>query len=250
MSGRNNRMRRRGYGDTVATIIVITVLVLFFISAILFLKVNEVEIIGLDYYTEDEILDCIDVKKGSSLLLVKSDKLREDICSKLIRVGDVRIKKKIPSKLSISVTETVPVGIVRVGINRWVIDEECRALGEYNSDTDSELMTISGIIPTKAKQGEVLTVDAGDASALNHLSKALKAFKNIGILKGISWIDVSNISNIEFYYDTRFKVELGSSENIDYKLTKMLKVIDKLEDSDKGKLYLSTEGKTIFTPEE
>ena len=69
------------------------------------------------------------------------------------------------------------------------------------------------------------------------------------MLAGIGSVDLSDAEAITFTYLGRFTVKMPWDADIGYKLENLRRVVDYLEDNQKGTINLMMEGKANFIPE-
>ena len=62
----------------------------------------------------------------------------------------------------------------------------------------------------------------------------IKAVEENGVLEKIDTIDLRDKFDIVMDFDSRFEIELGSTENLKYKIAMVLKVVEELYEDDSG----------------
>ena len=145
-------------------------------------------------------------------------------------------------------SESYAISAIKYDNRYWLIDKNGKALEEATSSGIQNVIPVSGIEAQVSVQGDKLNVKEGDSAKFDYLVKVLTGLVDAGIQDRVLSIDVANISNIRFDYGGRFTVELGSGENIDYKLQLLETVISKLNENDKGVINLSVDKEAHFTP--
>ena len=238
--GRYRRKRRSGLPAVIACLFLI---VLVAIAALIFLKVEYVEVQGEAKYTEAELIEAAGIRTGSPMLLVRGGAIANRLTSEFTYVNSVRVEKKLPSTLRLVVNESVPAATIAYQGERWILDGSCRVLEPYDGQ---RLIELRGVTPTGVTQGSRLTTD--ETVKLDNAAKVLTAMISQGIVENVNWLDVSNVGAIKFDYMGRFTVDVGSGESADYKLIKLMKVVEKLEDDENGRIDVSRDGESLFIP--
>ena len=79
----------------------------------------------------------------------------------------------------------------------------------------------------------------------------LQSLERNGVVGEVASIDVTDLDHIWLYYGTRYDVNLGNSENMDYKIAAMTAAISELAEYETGELDVSFniwEDKVGYTP--
>ena len=102
---RRKRGRRRGKAFA---LVLLLMAVFFLVGGGVFFRVRNVEVIGSDVYTEDEILEYSGVNYGDNLLFVSRSRISANLVSNLIYAESVQISRKLPGTLVIRISESIP----------------------------------------------------------------------------------------------------------------------------------------------
>lgn len=235
-----------GFIFSTLSFIVICAALVFGMSV--FFRVSNIEVIGADRYTNNEIISASGVKNRDNLMFVNRNAVEEKIYMKLIYIGEVEVSRKLPNTIVIKVDESSTFAVVETESGLWMIDKNCRLLETCSPQDAESYIKVSGIAGVKPKKGNILSVSEEDKPKAEFLKDILTSMSQRNIVADVSTIDVSNAVNAEFEYLDRFKVKMGKDENIDYKLEMLLGVIEKLDSDDKGIIDLSQSKKAQFNP--
>ena len=74
--------------------------------------------------TPDLVCEFLGLKKGVNLLSIKIDKKRRELLEKAPNIRDVKIERRLPNKLSITITERDPIALIKAASGMQVVDEE------------------------------------------------------------------------------------------------------------------------------
>ena len=189
-----------------------TVIVLICLHLKIF-DIKEIEVTGTKRVTEKEVLKRSGLRKGESTIFFREKEIREEI-EKCPWISEVTIRRHIPNKVSIHITEAVPF---------WLV------VGE-----DGELlyMSVTGEILGKANfeyrlDFPLLVGDGISDSGL--LGKALE-IRGLSInsdvlnLKEISEIHLDTVYGISVFTTDMRRIDFGS-DNIPEKWHKMERII-------------------------
>ena len=87
-----------------------------------------------------------------------------------------------------------------------------------------------------------------DETRLAFTQAVLNRLGDDGFSDKVTWLDVTNIGRITFDYLGRFTVNVGSGEQLEYKMSRIDGIVLQLEDTDEGLIDVSEEGKSYFEP--
>ncbi|MCL2820070.1 MAG: FtsQ-type POTRA domain-containing protein [Oscillospiraceae bacterium] len=204
-------------------VVLISVMTALGLSA--FLRIAEIRIEGQQKYTSEEIIAASGLNAGDNLMLVNSRDLALQIRTKLPFAEEVHVSRVLPNVVSIEIVESVAVARVTSAGWYYVLDSNCRVLaGSYGLseneavsdivDDFESLIEIRGIEIEETPLGIVLKPVFGAETKLQYTQDILAAVERHGISDDVSYIDVSNITNVFFGYLGRYRVILGGSVNL------------------------------------
>lgn len=243
---RRKRRRRRPALYTPVAVLLVIFLSIFGISV--FFKINQIAVSGNARYGADEIVAASGIVRGDNLMLLDRGAAAIRIRGAMPYVRDVRVAGKIPDRVIIEVTESIPVACVGVDGDRYIIDKTARILEKTNAAGAAGLLQVQGVVPLQPEVGRGLPVGEAGQSSLIALTEVLSAMEETELYKAAQSLDVSNISKITFIYDGRITVELGSPDNISDKLLSLLSVVAQQEAGAEGTVKFTADGKTRFIP--
>ena len=237
----------RGFVFSSISFIVICAALVFGMSV--FFRVSNIEVVGAAHYTQEEIVEASGIKDGDNLMFVNRSSVAKKIYSKLIYVGEVKVRRKLPNTVIIEVAESGSVAVIQSESGLWLIDRNCRILEECATQDAESYIKVKGLSAVKPEKGEIIAVADEDKPKAEFLSGILTAMSARDMTSDVDSIDLSNVTNAVFdYLDGRFKVKLGSDENLDYKFDLLLASITKLEAGDTGTIDLSQDKRAQFSP--
>ena len=235
--GENSNRTKREQGSIVgycAIAFVFVSLIVLVLCLTVFFKVENVEINGLTLYREDQIMGISGIIKEENLVRTDTALIKKRIEDNLVFVENAEVEKKYPSTLVVNITEAEKAADIVINDKVCVVSKTGRILEMGNSTATGGIPVIRGFELTSQKPGDKL--QSKDESKLKIYNDLIKILDSISMEK-ISEIDLSSRSGITILYDGRITLELGSSVDLDYKLSYFKSVIDsKLSDDFKGRL--------------
>ncbi|MBQ8830187.1 MAG: FtsQ-type POTRA domain-containing protein [Oscillospiraceae bacterium] len=238
-------MNKRGRGIKLVLIAAAVIALLFAGFGMLF-DINEILVDGAYEYTADEIIEASGIKTGSNLFFINTRAAESKITQTFPYISFASVTRELPGTVRIAVSE----GIARAGIEfegvMYLMDENCRITGEV--EADDTYIEVIGLTVTEVKVGNVVSVDKSDETRLAFTQAVLNRLGDDGFSTYVTWLDVTNIGHITFDYLGRFTVNVGSGEQLEYKMSRIDGIISQLEETDTGLIDVSEEGKSYFEP--
>jgi len=227
MAGGNNRLLSK----TSATYIVVGVALITLMTLIgtsAFLRVVEIRVDGASQYSALEVSEASGVSKGDSLMRVNKQRVSGNILRSLPFIKQARISRKLPDILLIEVTESTAIATIYFAGDILLLDSGARVL-MLMDESPGDLIEIRGIEIADVREGEQPRVELGAETKLQYIQDILGAMEREEMEKDVSYLDVSNISNIHFGYLDRYRVILGGVRDLKHKLGKLPKTVSELD---------------------
>ena len=236
---RRKKRRRRRRLTAFFVFLIIFVMTLTILSLTVFFKIDGIAVENNTIYSGGEIISTSGIIIGDNLFTLNSAKIEKNITTTMPFIKDVKLKRKLPSKLSLVVTETAEeVCYYKDGIY-YSGDKEGKILNEYTEmPTNLILIHISGDIHLKVGEYiEYTTVEEKDI-----INKQFQLSEQYGYT--LNMIDVKDVYNSIIQIDNRFIVEFGSYNNIDLKAAHLNAMLGQMEAKKSGVIDLKA-----WTPE-
>lgn len=250
---RKNKRRkfRRKLAALFAGLVVLCIGVVLIFS--LCFKINTVSVKGTVIYSDKMIVDNCGVKTGNNLFAVNEEKISSTLSKSLPYIKSATIERKLPDELIINVKPTEEIAAVANGGFYVLIDADGKVLKADASIIKESIAIIENVKPKDVKEGEKLVLGKEEQTeAVSDILGAIGKAK----LKGITKIDISNLSDILLEYEGRITIEAGSFTNIDTKLARATAALEREKEINPysvGVLDLKTDPYAFFSsgkPEE
>ncbi len=236
------RMRNLYIGSIfiVLAIILIACLVFFF-------NIETIQIEGVTLYGDEQIQIVGGVQSGQNLIRLDTDVVEERLKNNLVYIEDVKVQQKLPSTLVITCTEAEKAVDIEENGSYYVVSSSGRVLEQCAKPT-GRIPVIKGFELKSKTPGEELA--SKDSLKTDILSQLLAGIQD-NHYKRITNIDMSDRSDIKILYDERIEIRLGSSVDIESKLTQIKAVIDRQREDYEGTIiYNSIESGISAIPKE
>ena len=263
--------------------IVGAVVLAVFISLWLFFKVSNVAVsnlgtvavdgvtvTGSGHYSIETIVEASGIRKGDSLLGINKPRVSSRIITKLPYIKSVRIGIKLPGTVNIEVEELdVVYSIAEQDGTWWFVTSDGKLVEKTDAARASEFTKILGVhldMPVAGQQAVAKELEAeteGDAtqppqvvtiSNAQRLETALAILRYLeegNVMGEVVSVNVTNMGNIELWYGNQFRILLGDTMDMKYKIEMALAAIKQLADHDRGTLDVSfiVRDEVVYTPQ-
>ena len=226
------RNRRILFG-TVAVVVVAAVFAV--LSLTVLFNVSEVKVAKAGkHYQPEQIIEAADVDVGDNMVATNWDRVKEKVERKLPYVLSLEIKKTASGKITFSVMDDTATLVFKTSKGYALADANCKVLEivkEKPKNKGLTLLTVKNRI--NADPGETISfADDGESILYDTIRTAIK---NSGI-GNITGIDISDPENIYLEYQSRYRLYLGNSEDIEYKLREAKKIIAEEDENDPNQI--------------
>ena len=227
MAGGNKRSLSRSSAVSIAIgVILVTVMTIIGTSA--FLRVVTFEVSGGYVYSAKEITEASGISVGDNLMTVNARNVSRNIRQALPFIKEAQISRKLPDTVLIEVTESVAIASIAFNRETLILDSSGRVLMRMDDDPGN-LIEIRGLDISDAVEGNVLKPELGSETNLQYMQDILAAIENEGHEQDVSYLDVSNITNLCFGYRNIYRVILGGIRDLKYKVEDLRTTVEKLE---------------------
>lgn len=257
---RRQRIRRRQF-FVYSAVLVLVVGIGIVLSLTVFFHIETIAVEGNNKYTSEDIISKIDIHVQDNLFLSDINTAEKSISSSFPYIGEVKIKRVLPSKILISVTETSAAFVMEEKGTYTLLNADGRVLETGLASAPSGLPAIKGVEFASSNIGEKAVFKDETLGAT--IEKVMGAVAGCGIGKpdyigettplsgrgNIDVVDLTDTLNIRLVFDSRLTLALGTPTDLEYKLEFARTAIDKLPADSRGTLELSVLKKATFSPE-
>ena len=245
-SRKKSKLRRKIIFYFVLTVSICAIIVV--LSLTVLFKIQTIKIQGNQVYTKKEIATVLPIQENENLFLTDmsaaSDKLEES----LPYIYNAEIKRKLPSTVIVSITETPRVYCIDNGDKTYTyLDDSFKVLEANASKIPSGAVEIKKAQLVSKITGQ--TAEFENKKIKGNLASLASEITNLNIEKATS-IYSEDINNNYIVYDNRITIKLGNLDNIDKKLYAALSAIEKLNETNpqaKGILTATNDKQVYFT---
>ena len=246
-TARHRKKRRRNLSLYYFLMTVLTVSVLVVLSLTVFFKIGEISVEGTQPYAETAIIKRSEIKKGTNLIMLNSQKAEKNILDSFVLIDSVEIVKMFPSSVIIKVQKAENYFQIQTENGLYLIVSSKFKVLSVETAIVENLPLVSKIGIKNATKGEIISEELNDYS--DKIKTILNGFKEYGI-ENIDSISFNSSADIRVNIDNeRLEVKLGSETKLEYKIQLVSAVIkNKIEENESGIIDASVEGTATFRP--
>ncbi len=205
-------------------------------------NIKKIEVHGNSVLKDEQIIRSSGITKGVSIFGVSLREAKDNLKS-MGYIESAKIKRSLPSTIRINVVEEVGVAYLKAKEGFVIITADGRCIditdgtdGKNNVKTP-DFPLIKGMKNVKYKEGNVITSE--NEIQLEALLNCLHEFSKYGYIFDIREIDMSDTTDIKFYYRTKdLCVTVGSPEKIGYKMECFGPILSEIGENPKGYINL------------
>lgn len=212
-------------------------------------RMDQVTVTGTDHYDSDYVCRITGIETGDNLLRMRMDTLQKQLLANTLDADRIEVKRRLPSSLEVAFTPAVPTASIKgSGGTYYILSAGCRVL-ETGALAPTEGTTVlHGFTLTD----EAVTVGSFAAFQENDILTSLRQALDACGMTGITAMDISDRSNIRLLYQQNLVIDLGTTDELDYKLGFIKDCMDKgrvdtvaigcADAGETGKIYYRTLG--------
>ena len=247
-SERQRRKIRRSFRRKVAGRIAFLIMTFIaaFLAVTIFFKIDTIRATATEHYTEQEIIEAIEVKTGDNLFTFRTSSLEKRLLEKFPYLASVRVTRSLPSTLVIETKDSVPAAAISLsGGGYYLIDENGKML-EQSTNIPEGVPSVTGVSIVDGSAGQYIDVKNNKKAEI--LVSLTKALKEHSMIENVNFINVSALTDVRIGYLGRLDVRLGQADNINEKLKMLVHIVEnELSPSDIQTIYLE-DAVTVYCP--
>lgn len=245
------KARQQTSGVVGNLLITLAIVVAVVFGVAIFFKVNTIEVQGNSVYSAQQVIDASQIEIGDNLLTVSRASAAGRIRASLAYVEEVSIVRSLPDGIIIRVRESsIAFSAVTTTNAVWLVSPGGKALERIESGRMDDYPKIEGVLIDSPAVGD--TVTSQNQASLNAVLQIMDELDGTGILEHIASINVEKEYDIVVWYDDRYEIRLGGTDQIDYKIRYLCSILDSLSEYQAGTIDLThaSEKKATFQPRE
>lgn len=196
---------------------------------------------GNVHYSAERIWEASGIEDGDNLLILSRERIAARVMTALPYVQNVTIKKILPNQVILVVSEfDVSYTILDETGQYWLITAGGKLLEPIDAKQAQEHLCITGFTITDPEAGQIARVSDGiSETVLTAATDLLQQLEQTELSEKILSIDVPNSYQISMNYQDQYKVLIGDTTDLDYKIRLLVQVLDGLDSYTTGEIDLT-----------
>lgn len=218
--------------------LILSLLILAFIilASTEIFNIKEISVSGTDKLTANEIISFSQIQYEENLFKINFSNVKNKIKENSY-VEEVSLKRILPNKIQINITERKPKYMLQLAESYIYIDGQGYIL--EISKEKKEIPILLGVLTDLSNIKESDRLEKEDLLKLNTVNAIVATAENYEILKLITRIDITNISEYILYLDTEIKsAYIGDASDLNTRIL-WVKTITEQNLNIPGKIFVN-----------
>lgn len=219
--------------------------VLIFLCTSGLFNICQIEIVGNEQITQEQILELSEIQLGDNVFFCKKEKTKNNIGSNPY-VENIKITRKLPDKIQIQVTEKQKAYQIQLDEGYAFIDNQGYILEIAETKIDKPILQGYTTAKDDILPGSRLFED--DLECLGDVLKIVKSSSEIQIQDRITTINIENKNNyILTLQELKKVIYIGNQSNLANKMLYIKAIIER-ENGKEGKIFVNGKLNKGFEP--
>lgn len=187
-------------------------------------NIKAVVVTGNNALTAQQLVKTSGIVTGRNILRTNTRAAVKNI-KKMPLINDVHIKLKFPATVEIAVEECAKTAYIK-HLDKFIcIDKNGKILEILNAAENENLITVTGVVPTKFEIGAVIALkDSEKFDILTSLLSEIAAATDLP--NAVKSIDLSDKNKITMTMDNEIVVNMGKNDALQYKMAYLTKTLE------------------------
>lgn len=220
MGNRRGRNGSLGGGASLyVTMAVAFMLIAVIVAMALFFKITDIVVEGAEKYSDAQVIEASGIEMDTSVFFISASSAEIAVKSALPYVDTVKVTRKLPGAVVISVTESTPAAYVTSGGKNYIVDAKGRVLEETSSTPSAA--ELRGVTPVSPEPGKALSLGEGESVRLTSAVDLMEFLEEDGLLDKTTSIDMTNMASVVVEYNG-YRINIGTCDELDFKFNNLI----------------------------
>lgn len=244
MTAKQKRKRKRAIMRR--RLLLLLLLVAAIISVCLFTPVfnlKTIEVRGNSAVSNERLTEAVAIAPETNLFKIRKKNVRAAVL-KIPEIETVKVSRRLPSKLRLTVTETAPRLYFSYAAGYVVTNENGRVMALTDDNSSLDLLYVTGLEIKNAEICEKMSVQ--DTVKFDIIVDTVKQLQDKGLLSEMRSCHFDNLSDCYAYLKDGTKIIFGKTSDLDYKLSVLVKVLPQVNRTEGAYIDLTTPSRTVY----
>lgn len=222
---RGKQLRRLRDMLITAVLVIAVVAVLCVVIYRLLFVISDINVIGAENYTPEEISAAAEIEVGDHLYSFRNSYVEQLITLRCPGISDVRVDKVAPSSVNLYITEEKPVFYADFYGEYRELSQSLRVLYATDKETAGEEGLILLKLPSVSSAHSGTLAEYSGVRNDSYIYEVTEALEASPLWESVRGVDLRNKYSISFNCDNKYLITLGDTENIETKLKIAVQVL-------------------------
>lgn len=243
------RQRQREYRRTgvfARVLVMLAIVAAIVLGVAIFFRVHTVEVQGNKIYSQEQVAQASGVEAGDNLLMINRAAVAGSIKARMPYVRDVSVSPVMPDTVVIQIVESEIAVLVRSDVGaQWYLNTQGRVLGSTVEGFRGQIVEVTGFTITAPKAGEPAVAEEGKAENMEAALQVIRQMEGTGLIGEVTALNAEKAYDLLVYCGKRLEIQLGGSEQMEYKVQYLKLVLEELEPYQAGVIDLTFDVKQV-----
>ena len=180
-------------------------------------------------YTEEQIIDLLGISVGDNLFGFSAREKSQILLNSLPYLDVADVGTQMPGTVVVKVQPATERFMMEYGGQWLVLSDHLKVLRTSDSQPEGliwleanaapgQSITPGSFLTLQAQADEQATAETGHVTVKETLDQLIQELDGNGLLSDVSIIDLTDLTELNFLYQGRVSVTLGTANNLDYKI--------------------------------
>ncbi len=207
-----------------------------------FFHIKSVDVTGNDYISSEQILEAAAVPMDTNIFRINKGHIKKSVLT-IPEIEKVKIRRILPSKVRLEVSETKPVLLFPYLSGYVVTNEKGRVLSLVDTKENLDLIEMSGL---EIKTAEIYKkISVQDKVTFDIMISVIQSLHEKGLLGQIRSCHFDSLADVYLYLKDGTKITIGKTSDLDYKLSVLTEVLPQIHRTEGAYVDLTIPERTV-----
>lgn len=238
--------KKRKFRRVILALLFITACVISFCLFTPIFNIQSIVIKGSDQISSEQIEQTSGIIYQTNIFKMNKNKVMDNL-NTIAYIKEIKVKRKLPSKVEITVTETYPA-LCFPFMTGYIVTDYTGKVLEQHAEPVTDLPLILGVEIEKAEISQKMTIQ--DSIKFDIILNCISDLEKTELMPDIVKMDFSDISGFFVYLKSGLKIIFGKISDMSYKLSVLDTVLPQVEKTQGAYVDLTIPSRAFYGRDE
>ncbi len=200
-------------------------IILFAVLVAVCFVVDEIEVVGLYSYTEEEIINASGIEVGGNIFSLSEKEIEENLKASFPYIKDVSLDKELPSKIILNISEEKTLFYFEIEGEYFLFNHEMRLLESFDSEeavlANRNAISVKIPLPESSIVPQYIKLD----EKYDYIPEFISEISESILSQRIKSVDLQDKYAVTIMCDNKVTVDMGDNTYISSKLAILEKLL-------------------------